>query len=116
MSPALVAAHDDQADKTGKPYIFHPVAVASVFRSEEEQAVALLHDVLEDTRWTSKDLRCHGIPEHIIEAVEALALRADEADGPYCLRVAQNALAYWQTWPITSLRISLKDPTGGGGQ
>ena len=42
-------AHHGQFDKSGVPYIFHPICVAAQMKTEEECIVALLHDVLEDT-------------------------------------------------------------------
>lgn len=40
-------AHRGQVDKGGKPYILHPLAVMMRMETEEEQIVALLHDVVE---------------------------------------------------------------------
>ena len=41
--------HLGQKDLEGKPYILHPMRVASNFFDEHEIIVALLHDVVEDT-------------------------------------------------------------------
>ena len=50
-----------QYDKSGLPYITHPLHVAESMESEDECVVALLHDVLEDTDYTVKDLINMGI-------------------------------------------------------
>lgn len=55
-------AHGEQTRKyTGLPYITHPVSVAEGVRLHggdlNQQAAALLHDVLEDTQVTHSDLR-----------------------------------------------------------
>ncbi|NLW42818.1 MAG: GTP pyrophosphokinase [Tissierellia bacterium] len=50
-------AHKGQVDKGGKPYILHPIKVALGVKTLEAKTVALLHDVLEDTDYTMKDLR-----------------------------------------------------------
>jgi len=42
-------AHHGQTDKSGVPYIFHPIHLAEQMNTEEECIVALLHDVVEDT-------------------------------------------------------------------
>lgn len=42
-------AHHGQLDKSGIPYIFHPVHLAEQMKDEISVCVALLHDVLEDT-------------------------------------------------------------------
>src|SRR5690606_16999331 len=56
-----VEAHKDQRRKTGEAYIFHPIAVAKIVASEigldaTSIAAALLHDVVEDTRYTLEDI------------------------------------------------------------
>ncbi len=52
--------HGDQKDKDGKPYILHPVGVASLIGSISEDenlvAAAFLHDTLEDTETTYDEL------------------------------------------------------------
>lgn len=49
-------AHHGQLDKSGMPYIFHPVHLAEQMKDEISVCVALLHDVLEDTAVTAKEL------------------------------------------------------------
>src|SRR6187551_3996170 len=56
-----VDAHQDQRRKSGEAYIFHPIAVAKIVASEiglgaTSIAAALMHDVVEDTDLTVKDL------------------------------------------------------------
>lgn len=51
-----IKAHKGQRDLAGVDYIEHPKAVANLVNSDEEKAVAYLHDVLEDTYITEKDL------------------------------------------------------------
>jgi (p)ppGpp synthase/HD superfamily hydrolase len=67
-------AHAGQFDKGGKPYILHPLAVMSLLNSDDEelQCIALLHDVIEDTKTTWKDLEEIGCNPRIIHAVAAL--------------------------------------------
>jgi len=54
-------AHIEQRRKTGEPYIYHPIAVAKIVSNEIglgaiSIAAALLHDVVEDTEYTIKDI------------------------------------------------------------
>jgi GTP diphosphokinase / guanosine-3',5'-bis(diphosphate) 3'-diphosphatase len=54
-------AHKDQRRKSGEAYFFHPIAVAKIVASEiglgaTAIAVALLHDVVEDTPITIEDI------------------------------------------------------------
>lgn len=44
-----VKAHSGQTDKTGVAYIFHPIRVTNLCKTDEERIVALLHDAIEDT-------------------------------------------------------------------
>lgn len=70
--------HRGQVDKAGRPYIEHPRRVAARLSDAEAQAVALLHDVLEDTDATPNELRRAGMPDRVVEAVLALTKRADD--------------------------------------
>lgn len=70
------AAHENQVDKGGIPYIFHPYEVAQQMTTEYEICTALLHDVIEDTDVTAADLRAAGFPEVILKAL--LLLTHDE--------------------------------------
>lgn len=83
-----------------EPYVFHPVRVASSLEGFDLKAVALLHDVVEDTHWTLNDLRTYGFPEHVVEAVDAITRRKPpkwpEKEAflqSYIPRVSENALA-----------------------
>ena len=53
-------AHRDQKRKSGEPYLIHPVCVAIILAQlemDKETIVGgLLHDVVEDTRYTTEDL------------------------------------------------------------
>ena len=56
-----VEAHSTQRRKTGEPYIFHPISVAKIVANEiglgaTSIASALLHDVVEDTKYTVNDI------------------------------------------------------------
>ena len=65
-------AHEGQVDKGGRPYILHPLRVMLAVQGEHAQMAAVLHDVIEDTDVTVKDLADAGIPEPVIAAVIAL--------------------------------------------
>ena len=53
-------AHKDQKRKSGEPYLIHPVCVAIILAQlemDKETIVGgLLHDVVEDTKYTTEDL------------------------------------------------------------
>ena len=73
-----VAAHAGIKDKGGKPYILHPIKVMMRLETEEEQIVAILHDVVEDTDWTFAALLNEGFSEKIIEAIESVTKHSEE--------------------------------------
>ena len=80
------AAHKDQMDKSGMPYVYHPFHVAEQMETEETVAVALLHDVVEDTDYTLEDLKAMGFPDSV---TEALALMTHDDSVPYLDYVAK---------------------------
>lgn len=75
-------AHSRQMDKTGAPYILHPLRVLDRVRAmgggEVEMIAAVLHDVVEDSEWTLEQLREEGFGEDVIRVVAALTKRPDE--------------------------------------
>jgi len=57
-----VDAHKDMRRKSGEPYVYHPIAVAEIVAKEiklgtTSMIAALLHDVVEDTDYTTDDIR-----------------------------------------------------------
>lgn len=86
------AAHGGQIDKGGNSYIWHPIRVALNFDHAELRAVALLHDVLEDTDATEDRLRdMFGDP--ITDAVVALTKTPDQDYQDFIRQCADNFAA-----------------------
>lgn len=86
-------AHFGQVDKAGVDYIKHPETVASFVDTDEEKAVAYLHDVLEDTELTLEDLRGYGLPEEVLAAIDALTKKNNQDYQNYLVTVKNNELA-----------------------
>ncbi|MBO5660240.1 MAG: phosphohydrolase [Bacteroidaceae bacterium] len=87
------AAHKDQVDKSGMPYVFHPFHLAEQMTDELTTVAALLHDVVEDTPYTFSDLRDMGFPG---EVLDALALLTHDDGTPYLdyvVRLKDNPIA-----------------------
>jgi len=59
----------NKKDKAGKPYFDHLFRVSLKLDEEIEQVSALLHDIVEDTEVTFKDLLEIGFPLEILEIV-----------------------------------------------
>lgn len=86
-------AHKGQFDKAGVDYIEHPIYVASQFDTEEEKAVALLHDVIEDSSFTAEELLLAGLSETVVTAVQILTKKKEKDYQTYLENVKSNSLA-----------------------
>ena len=86
-------AHEGQLDKAGVAYIEHPIYVASQVDTEEEKAVALLHDVIEDSPVSAEELLQAGLPETVVTAVQVLTKKKEQDYQTYLETVKKNPLA-----------------------
>ena len=88
-----VEAHRGQQDKTGAPYILHPLSVMGRVEGETEKIVAVLHDVVEDTAWTLVKLKGEGFPDEILTALDCVTKREGESYEDFVKRAASNPVA-----------------------
>lgn len=88
-----VEAHSGQKDKYGAPLIFHPLRIMNNLADPMGKIAALLHDVVEKSRWSLKDLEREGFPGEILKAVDLLTRHAGEDYQDYLERVKTDALA-----------------------
>ena len=86
-------AHEGQLDKAEVDYIEHPIYVASQVDTEEEKAVALLHDVIEDSPVSAEGLLQAGLPETVVTAVQVLTKKKEQDYQTYLETVKKNPLA-----------------------
>jgi len=92
------SAHSGQHDKGGGLYVLHPMRVMlSVHRAvgndESLLCVAMLHDVIEDTRIDMASLAASGFPRGTLDALDAISRRKGEAHHDYLRRVNTNDTA-----------------------
>ncbi|MCL1853950.1 MAG: hypothetical protein FWF88_13180 [Peptococcaceae bacterium] len=87
-------AHQGQRDKGGNPYINHPIAVAESLGCTEHKIVALLHDILEDSKITSDDLSKYGFTKRIIKSVNVLTKRDPMSYEEYLSRIRTDSNAW----------------------
>lgn len=84
------SSHLGQVDKAGKDYFQHPCTVADIFEkkfnhllTDEEMfigvCVSLLHDVLEDSEFTQKDMLEFGIPFEIVSRCQLITRGENES-------------------------------------
>ncbi len=86
-------AHTGQKDKAGQPYVLHPLRIMHQMDTDEERIVALLHDVIEDSQYSDKDLIRHGIPENIVNTVMILSKNENENYEAFINKISKNKLA-----------------------
>ncbi len=86
-------AHEDQVDKTGMPYVFHPFHLAEQMTDEVSVACALLHDVIEDTDFTLDDLTAMGFPAEVTEVLRLLTHDKSVDYMDYIRCVSKNTIA-----------------------
>ena len=87
------AAHRDQTDKSGMPYVFHPFHLAEQMTDELTTVTAFLHDVVEDTPYTLDDLRGMGFPDEVIGALTLLTHDPAVPYLDYVAKIGSNPIA-----------------------
>ena len=95
-------AHKDQTDKSGLPYVFHPFHVAEQMPDEITTIVALLHDVIEDTSYTLRDLQEMGFDPDVLEALALMTHDKNDSYMDYVTRIKDNDIA--RTVKLADLR------------
>lgn len=86
-------AHKEQIDKSGMPYIYHPIHLAEQMVDEATTCVALLHDVVEDTETTFEALEREGFTAEIIEALKLLTHNDAVPYMEYVVAIKNNPIA-----------------------
>ena len=86
-------AHKDQTDKSGIPYVFHPIHLAEQMTDEDTTVVALLHDVVEDTDYTIEDLAAMGFCERVLDAIRLMTHGEDVPYMDYVAKIKDNPIA-----------------------
>lgn len=87
------AAHSYQKDKVGSAFISHPLRVSMKCKSIEAKIVALLHDVIEDTKIDANYLIDNGFPKEIVDIVVILTRKKGEQYSEYIDRIKSNSIA-----------------------
>lgn len=85
--------HQNQIDKGNIPYIFHPWHIAEQLEEEKRIVVALLHDILEDTNTSVKELEKENFDNEIIEALILLKHDKNIDYFQYIKNLSKNEIA-----------------------
>lgn len=88
-----VRFHLGQRDKAGAPYLLHLFRVALQAEDPISQQAALLHDVIEDSEATLRDLVSAGISPEAVEAVSLLTHDLSESYADYVVKIKNNPIA-----------------------
>lgn len=92
MLMMATVGHHGQFDKSGKPYILHPLKVMHYLKSDDEelQCIALGHDILEDTEITEEDLLEAGMTLRVVRGIKSLTKIEGESYELYKEKVKSN--------------------------
>lgn len=84
--------HDGQYDKGGNPYILHVLKVMHYLKSDDEElnCIAVLHDIIEDTKLTWQELREAGISFRVIVALKLLTKIPGQTNEEYVEGICSN--------------------------
>jgi (p)ppGpp synthase/HD superfamily hydrolase len=102
-------AHAGQTRKNGEPYFNHPDRVVRQLDDPTAQAVAYLHDVLEDCRDPAVLEELKHFPQPVVEAVKLLTRAANETyfDFIHGILASGNEIAI--AVKIADLKDNLRD-------
>lgn len=105
------AAHRGQVRKfSGDPYITHPRRVALTFAPKwPHVAVALLHDVIEDTDVTAEGLLKAGVEPAVVDSVLVLTRRDDESYSEYLDRVIASGDEVAIAIKVADIKDNMRD-------
>jgi hypothetical protein len=81
-----------KVDKAGRPMSDHAARVAARGRTQGEKVIGWLHDVVEDTDTTVRDLEAMGFADYS-DTLDAISRRQGEPYFKYIERVKQDPLA-----------------------
>lgn len=95
LSKMIVLAtqkHEGQFDKGGLPYILHPLKVAHYLKTDdlELMAIAVGHDILEDTDLTFHDLLEQGFSLRVVYGIVHMTRADNESYDDYKIRLMGN--------------------------
>lgn len=88
-------AFEGKLDKGGQPYILHCLTVMHGVKELGSMAMqaAVMHDLIEDTKWTLDDLKKEGFDEEVIKIVERLTHLPTDSYDEYLDKIAPCKLS-----------------------
>ena len=104
-SKAIIIVNEifkEKKDKGGNPYIYHLYSVSNNLETMEEKTAGLLHDIIEDTEISYKDLEEVGFTKEILEVLELVTRKETETYEEFINRIIESN-------NITALKVKQKD-------
>ena len=86
-------AHRNQLDRGELPYVYHPLHLAEQMHDESTIIVALLHDVIEDTKYDLEDLERRGFGREVLDALALLTHDDSTCYMDYIAAIRDNPIA-----------------------
>lgn len=86
-------AFEGKTDSRGEPYVNHSIRVMDRMETDDEKIVAVLHDVVEDSEMTLRDLQEAGFRRELLEAVEQLTKKPNMTYFDYIEDISGSELA-----------------------
>lgn len=105
MLSLAATRHKSVLDKSGTPYFLHVMKVAILLNDPEDfqlMAIAVGHDLIEDTGTTYSELRKLGFSERVICGIRRLTKVSGETPEEYESRVMET---------VDSIRVKMADLT-----
>jgi hypothetical protein len=92
-----VLAHKGATDKAGAPYILHPLRLMFAVEDADAKIVAVLHDVVEDSkpphRWGTEELMAEGFSLRVLDTLDCVTARPGESYDAFIDRILPNPIA-----------------------
>ncbi|MFH1136041.1 MAG: GTP pyrophosphokinase [Pseudomonadota bacterium] len=86
-------AHHGRKDEAGQPYILHPLRVMFRLKTPLERMAGVLHDALENSSLSPRDLRKWGYPAEVLAALRVLTPSPRQGFKEYIIAIKKDPLA-----------------------
>lgn len=105
----------DEKDLDGNPAILHALAVGLAGKTKYEKITGFLHDVIEDTDWTMKDIIRFGFSKEIQDALALLTHDKEKMSyGDYILNIIHSDNTIAINVKLADLRHNIERGKSGG--
>lgn len=105
----------DEKDLDGNPAILHALAVGLAGKTKYEKITGFLHDVIEDTDWTMKDIIRFGFSKEVQDALALLTHDKEKMSyDDYILNIIHSGNTIAINVKLADLRHNIERGKAGG--